>query len=459
MKKLALFGTGDIAHQLLELLGSDLVEFCFCNNRQKSEICGKPVLCYDDFLKRRDEVTVIVASTKYAEEMSLQLDNSGINEYFVWDNNTHHLLVELAAENPRYIPLYCGKSWENLQFSPVRSFYHFDILPYKSILVYTYPEISDIILRLLRSVGKENNVTCVIHPNEAEKKTFEVIKDRVDCVLCSVKREDNAICDEYEFTLGLDYIDLYDIAPFIPEFHSTKARKYKNKYIGKRCFIIGNGPSLNSNDLDKLEENGELTFASNKIYNIFDKTKWRPDFYFVTDVWLFKSNTRDILNVVPKQCSFYNYAFCNGHILWIDTDEIVPIYNTVEQADDHHLTRFSKDISIYHANGWSVTYSMIQAAYYMGFEEVYLIGCDHFTKSLEITKKTEHFYDSGKELLWDILPDYTKVNNHIKMNNSYKAARLVFETSGRKIFNATRGGYLDVFERVDFDELFKEDTE
>lgn len=47
--------------------------------------------------------------------------------------------------------------------------------------------------------------------------------------------------------------------------------KLKNKYQGKRCFIIGNGPSLTAEDLDKLEN--EICFAANRIYNIFPKTK------------------------------------------------------------------------------------------------------------------------------------------------------------------------------------------
>ena len=37
---------------------------------------------------------------------------------------------------------------------------------------------------------------------------------------------------------------------------------------------------------------------------------------------------------------------------------------------------------------------------------------------------------------------------------SFRLARKVFERDGRRIFNATRGGKLVVFPRVDFDSLF-----
>lgn len=46
-------------------------------------------------------------------------------------------------------------------------------------------------------------------------------------------------------------------------------------------FILGNGPSLNEHNLDSLE--GVPTFASNAIYLVFEKTKWRPDFYRCVD--------------------------------------------------------------------------------------------------------------------------------------------------------------------------------
>ena len=57
--------------------------------------------------------------------------------------------------------------------------------------------------------------------------------------------------------------------------------KFKNKHQGERCFIIGNGPSLDPNDLNRL--NDEICFGTNGIYNIYSKTSWRPTYYCVTD--------------------------------------------------------------------------------------------------------------------------------------------------------------------------------
>ena len=78
---------------------------------------------------------------------------------------------------------------------------------------------------------------------------------------------------------------------------------YKNKYSGKRCFLIGNGPSLKAEDLTKLYENGEVTFAFNRVYNIFDDTGWRPTFYISQDEKML-GGCQDVVNSLSLPCKF-----------------------------------------------------------------------------------------------------------------------------------------------------------
>ncbi len=450
MKKVALFGTGVVGKKVLEILTDDTVAFFIDNHRKEYEINGVAVLSFEEFLLQKDEVVVHIASTDYAQEMTAQLKDYNIEHYFVWDWE----LVESFYSFSRYNPIYSGDDWSWKPYSLIRSFYKFDFMQYRSIAIYTYPEMAEVLMRLLEGIGKAGEVVCVMRANEAAEKTLDLIKGHIDCMLCAVRREDNEICDIYEHTAGIDTIDLFDIARFLPQYHSPGARKFKDKYKGQRCFIIGNGPSLRAEDLQKLHENHEITFACNKIYNIFDQTDWRPDFYFIFDVWLLKSAMKGILNVVPKICSFYNYAFCNGTIMLIDSEEIIPIYNMPEQPTVNCMPRFSKDISTYHSNGGTVSYTMLQAAYYMGFSEVYLLGLDHYQMSLKEAGKINHFYDESKENVYEILPEYVKENTHIQQFNAHLSARYAFEEDNRKILNATRGGYLEAYERCDFDSLF-----
>ena len=79
------------------------------------------------------------------------------------------------------------------------------------------------------------------------------------------------------------YIIPHQQAHFDRTRYGKQLVKYKSKYVGQRCFFIGNGPSLQVEDLTKLHEASEITFAFNRIYNIFDQTPWRPTFYVSQD--------------------------------------------------------------------------------------------------------------------------------------------------------------------------------
>lgn len=52
---------------------------------------------------------------------------------------------------------------------------------------------------------------------------------------------------------------------------SQRIEKLKNINQGKRCFIIGNGPSLKIEDLNALVD--EDCFACNRIYGLYFKLK------------------------------------------------------------------------------------------------------------------------------------------------------------------------------------------
>lgn len=86
----------------------------------------------------------------------------------------------------------------------------------------------------------------------------------------------------------------------------------------------------------------------------------------------------------------------------------------------------------------------MQFAVYMGIKELYLIGVD-FNYSL----KNNHFYKNeiGIQNIFD------KENVYA----GYLAAKQYADSHGIKIYNATRGGKLEVFPRVDFDSLFVND--
>src|SRR3954463_6832742 len=57
--------------------------------------------------------------------------------------------------------------------------------------------------------------------------------------------------------------------------------RLRGREQGKRIFILGNGPSLNRTDVDKLV--GEVSIASNAIFLLFDRKRYRPTYYTIED--------------------------------------------------------------------------------------------------------------------------------------------------------------------------------
>lgn len=219
-------------------------------------------------------------------------------------------------------------------------------------------------------------------------------------------------------------------------YSKIKLRKYKDKYKNQRCFIIGNGPSLTVEDLEKLQN--EFTFASHGIYYVYDKTNWRPTFYCAQDSLLINERYSDIKNKCRDSQNFF--AIVKGRNYPVFSKNAFGINLINDSFDEKSLPKFSNDPLIGFYEGMTVTYFNIQLAVYMGFKEIYLIGVDHFYAGGE----KDHF---SKE---DVCTNKPQTD---KSTLAYIAAKKYAEENSIKIYNATRGGHLDIFGRVNLADL------
>jgi hypothetical protein len=228
--------------------------------------------------------------------------------------------------------------------------------------------------------------------------------------------------------------------------------KLKDKYAGKRCFIIGNGPSLRADDLEMLKE--EYTFAFNRIYYIFEQTDWRPTFYCTQDSKIAKASVNEIREKIKTP-----YIFAPINLKWYeDVDLDTDYFFSPEQAYEA-VPVFSEEVSHKIGVGNTVAYTAIQLAVYMGFSEIYLLGVDHSFQTYQdkdgniITDPCakDYFsdqYNQDKDNLFIPKLDVSTL--------SYMAAQRYAQSHPVTIYNATRGGRLEIFSRVDFDSLFEE---
>jgi len=261
-----------------------------------------------------------------------------------------------------------------------------------------------------------------------------------------------------------DLLPSYDIYRILKSWIFSNIMRFKDIHKNERCFIIGGGPSLLMSDLDVLIN--EKTFAMNHIYKVFDKTGWRPTYYVAEDENMIMQWRTIDKNI--SGCKFLNFSPCLNEINKREAFHIENVnyfslmYTTYERPAEYKKFTFGEYPDIFFCGG-SSTYSCLQLAVFMGFKEIYLIGIDHeystmLKNSGEVVsskKQQDHVVSEyHNESLMEGYKSRGLFALHIDVvTEAYKTARDYAESHGIKIYNATRGGKLEIFERVDFDSL------
>lgn len=213
-------------------------------------------------------------------------------------------------------------------------------------------------------------------------------------------------------------------------------KKYKNINKGKRCFIIGTGPSLTIEDYKLLKN--DLTLGVNALCLWFNKES-KTNYFFISDKYAYLKLKNDIpedtfiSNYVAKKCdirenkyqkvnvSRYNY-FCD------------------------FFPKISKDFSTCTYDFNSVIFMAIQFAIYTGVNEIYLLGVD-----CNYNKKNIYAVDHG-------IRHKKQYMNNVgeQMIKNYQKMKMFCDKNNVKIYNASRGGDLEVFNRVNLENIIKE---
>ena len=232
-----------------------------------------------------------------------------------------------------------------------------------------------------------------------------------------------------------------------------KLASYQDKHKGERVFLIGTGPSLKAEDLELLKD--EYSIGCNMVYKIYSQTSWRPTYHCVTDrnygIRLSEELSQKV--TVPFFVPKSTYVRMKQHpqnSIWISD-----IY-------DQDIYEVTGDMLSYCRVQGTVMGFMIELAIFMGFEEIYLLGVDctssfqakgHFVKDYvpeNLNKENEQRLKEDGNL--------TKEQAAAKsIDRSIAAYEIIQEfvtrTKKAKVYNATRGGALEVFPRVCLDDV------
>jgi len=227
-----------------------------------------------------------------------------------------------------------------------------------------------------------------------------------------------------------------------------RLRRLHNIYWGRRCFIIGNGPSLAHTDLTRLA--GEITIGCNNLFLMFGKMGFVPTFYTVEDTLVAEDRAEEINRITGTTKIFpLDLAYC----LVPDSDTIYINFLRRYEPFPKFSARFDKVVYW----GGTVTHLNLQLAYYIGCREVYLVGVDHnyrvspdIQDSVIVSKSADvnHFHPDY------FGPGYRYHHPRVeRMEKAYMAAREFAARNNMKIFNATIGGKLEVFPRVRYEDV------
>jgi hypothetical protein len=228
--------------------------------------------------------------------------------------------------------------------------------------------------------------------------------------------------------------------------HSLHQLKgYRDRHHGERCFIIGNGPSLKQMDLTYLRD--EYTFGMNRIYLLFPELGFQTTYLVSVNELVLEQCAGEMRDLdLPKFITWRARRWLKDdpQTIFIDSDFTAP-------------ERFSTDLTGRIFEGFTVTFVALQLAFFMGFSEAILIGVDHnfATKGTPNTTVVStgddpnHFAPGyfGKGFRWQ-LPDLEG------SERAYQLAREAYLRAGRRVLDATAGGKLTIFPKVNYIDLF-----
>ena len=242
-----------------------------------------------------------------------------------------------------------------------------------------------------------------------------------------------------------------DAKAFLREKGVVKPVKYqyikelKGSHQGEKCFVVATGPSLTFEDLDALGKSQIYSFGMNSCALALDKTSWVPDMLGVQDEFVYDK----IENVLLKEA--------DGKLkrkVWVSdiVASICPSAKRFMQFPLHMLNhkynpkktgelKFSEDCYSVIYDNYSIIFSILQLAVYMGFKEIYLLGTD-----CNYNQKQQNFIDNG-----------TKDPNRGILGNKLIYTHSLFkkfaDAHGVNVVNCTRGGMLEVYPRMAIEDV------
>ncbi len=234
------------------------------------------------------------------------------------------------------------------------------------------------------------------------------------------------------------------------------------RHLGKRAFVVGNGPSLLRTDLAPLA--GEVSFASNAFWKHSILSSWQPTYYSLVDpIFFSESKEMERFFAELRRCvhttTFFAPVYVHGPLAtielieqsgWLPPDRVhyVAMGGALDEAIPDRI-----DATLLMPTVQTVAQFSIMMALYMGCSPIYLLGLDH--DWLAKPGADQHFYEGGAGLEDHptLVQEYAKSTYLTAMEHcasvwrGYVNLASLAGRMGVPVINLTEGGFLDVFPR------------
>lgn len=399
---------------------------------------GLPVISFDEYLEKHTDSFLIIGMIFEIEPIQI-LEKLGIKNYL------------LFSECPAEYHMYYRQNY-------LREYLKSVIDTGKKYLIYGCTfyaiQLSEMIYEMTGRYAaivpsrnfRQDRFQAFKHTIKEEIPVLKTVEDvDADSVLAACE-------DDLDWLSGVSkcnsIINVFDCSDKIEDYHHPEIEVYKNKHLGESCFIIGNGPSLRISDLELLTINNIPTFGMNDIWMIFNKTIWRPTYYLAEDPRNFwdKYPTKDFILKSDEKIEMMFLGDGDKEFFRRNNPQgKYMIFHSHFEFSEFRHPKFSADLSRKSYEGGSVAYSCLQMAAYMGFNNIFLLGMDRTDPSKGKNQVYGHIYREE---------NYTSISYDEGVRLADESAKKYVGEHGINVYNATRGGFLEVYDRVDFDTLF-----
>lgn len=405
--KFVIYGAGNRGKRVTNYLGEDRIAAYIDQDeeKQKNGYCNKEVINILEYKKKYSDAFIIV-SCLYDNTIGTLLENNGIYQYTY--------LTDMPSE-----------------------FIGFGDFPYEQAFACAFNKKEVICFKKINALTLLAMDYCGVHEQEIVF-VIDEIDNKSEWLRSYYPKVKIVNSNEGEDSGEFLDAEISDFSKFAGEYYFNKdIYKLKNRYAHQKCFIVATGPSLSVEDLLVLREQKIFSFGVNGILKL--KEQWEPDAFVAIDAEFLEKNKKNISECNSAYKFISDVNTFSGNKLSCDYYQLHCITNPISVMPD-----IPEDIENKINAGATVTFVALQIAMYMGFKEIYLLGVDcNYLKG----SKKNHFLE-------DEVVD-NKDHNVYSMILDYQAVQKYAEKNDIKIFNATRGGALEVFPRVDFDSLFE----